>query len=154
MTDKEIIIDEVDVSGCGFFHPECGDYSCHIALAFPDEYTDAENTYFKCEQNPECYYKQLQTLKTENEEIRKNILETADLLGLNTKTSINPQNSLDYMILVSASIDGKINRYKQALDRIKKTATDLRTRRDYHSPDEVNADIDKILTITNEVKDE
>ncbi len=70
MTDKEIIIDGVDVSGCGFFIPNVA-ITLVIALAFPDEYTDAENTYFKCEQNPECYYKQLQTLKAENEELRK-----------------------------------------------------------------------------------
>jgi len=36
-------------------------------------------------------------------------------------------------------------RYKQALKDIKKVATDLRTRTNYHSPDEVNSDIDKIL---------
>lgn len=139
MTDKEIIIDGVYVSGCGFFHPECGDYSCHIALAFPDEYTDAENTYFKCEQNPNCYYKQLQTLKAENEELKLQ----------NRILKSNRLNMFEHLDIVQT-----INRYKQALDRIKKTATDLRTRRDYHSLDEVNADIDKILTITNEVKDE
>lgn len=48
----------------------------------------------------------------------------------------------------------EVNRYKQAINRIKRIATDLRTRRDYHSPDEVNADIDKILNIISEVKDE
>ncbi len=131
MTDKEIIIDGVDVSGCGFFHPECGDYSCHIALAFPDEYTDAENTYFKCEQNPECYYKQLQTLKAENEELRKYKDVVDKLAGMQ-------------IILTN----------KEKMPILYENAKDLRTRRDYHSPDEVNADIDKILTITNEVKDE
>lgn len=37
------------------------------------------------------------------------------------------------------------DKYKQALEEIKKIATDLRTRTDYHSEYEVNADIDKIL---------
>ncbi len=150
MTDKEIIIDGVDVSGCGFFHPECGDYSCHIALAFPDEYTDAENTYFKCEQNPECYYKQLQTLKAENEELRKYKDVVDKLAGM----QIILTNKEKMPILYENAKDLKISSYKQTLEMVEKIATDLRTRRDYHSPDEVNADIDKILTITNEVKDE
>ncbi len=57
-------------------------------------------------------------------------------------------------ILYENAKDLKISSYKQTLEMVEKIATDLRTRRDYHSPDEVNADIDKILTITNEVKDE
>lgn len=35
---KEIIIDGVNVSECGFFHPKYKDTDCHIALAFSEEY--------------------------------------------------------------------------------------------------------------------
>lgn len=45
------------------------------------------------------------------------------------------------------------DRYKQALEKIEEIVTDLRTRTDYHSEDEVNADVDNILNIINEVKD-
>ena len=62
MTDKQIIIDGCNVSGCGFYHSETGT-ECHIALAFAEEYTDDNHTYFKCEQNPNCYFKQLKYLE-------------------------------------------------------------------------------------------
>lgn len=52
----------VDVSDCGFYHAETGE-DCHIALAFGEEYTDAEHTYFKCEQHPNCMYKKLAKIK-------------------------------------------------------------------------------------------
>ena len=51
---KETIIDGVNVSECGFFHPEY-DTDCHIALAFSDQYEGC----MKCENNPNCYFKQL-----------------------------------------------------------------------------------------------
>lgn len=52
---EEIIIDGVDVSECGFFHPKYKDTDCHIALAFSEEYEGC----MKCENNPNCYFKQL-----------------------------------------------------------------------------------------------
>lgn len=56
MTDKEqIIIDGVDVSKCGFIHPEISKTQCHIALAFSDQYEECTN----CEQIEDCYFKQL-----------------------------------------------------------------------------------------------
>ena len=45
-------------------------------------------------------------------------------------------------------------RYRKALDEIEGLATNLRTRTDYHSEDEVNADIDNVLNIINKAKGE
>ena len=54
------IIDGVDVSKCGFFHlKEYGNTDCHIALAFSEEYDGC----IKCEQNPNCYFKELERAK-------------------------------------------------------------------------------------------
>lgn len=93
-----------------------------------------------------CPYKQdFQPLQVENEELKKDNkdweeeVQRIKLIG--SKGILEEKNKSD--------------RYKQALERIKPIATDLRTRTNYRGTDEVNADIDKILTIINEVlKDE
>lgn len=69
MINNKVIIDGVDVCGCGFFHPEYNDTDCHIALAFADQYDGC----IKCEQNPNCYYKQLQRKTQECEKLEKEL---------------------------------------------------------------------------------
>ena len=63
MTDKQIIIDNVDVSGCEF-------------------YIDSKNLEFNCKQTPQsyfcknqpnCYYKQLKRKEQECEELKKEL---------------------------------------------------------------------------------
>ena len=63
MTDKQIIIDNVDVSGCEF-------------------YIDSKNLEFNCKQTPQsyfcknqpnCYYKQLKCKEQECEELKKEL---------------------------------------------------------------------------------
>lgn len=48
--------------------------------------------------------------------------------------------------------DLEASKYKQALDEIEGLATNLRTRTDYHSEEEVNADIENILDIISKAK--
>ena len=55
MTDKQIIIDGVDVSGCKHYNPEQY-FKCNIGCCH-------------CEENPNCYYKQLKRKEQECEEI-------------------------------------------------------------------------------------
>ena len=69
---EEIIIDGVDVSGCGFFHPKYKDTDCHIALAFSEEYEGC----MKCENNPNCYFKQLKRAEQKLEKVKANCNET------------------------------------------------------------------------------
>lgn len=66
MMTEEIIIDGVDVSECGFFHPKYKDTDCHIALAFSEEYEGC----MKCENNPNCYFKQLKRTEQKLEKIK------------------------------------------------------------------------------------
>ena len=63
MTDKQIIIDNIDVSGCDF-------------------YIDSKNLEFNCKQTPQsyfcknqpnCYYKQLKRKEQECEELKKEL---------------------------------------------------------------------------------
>ena len=58
MTDKkEIIIDSVDVSGCKHYNPEQY-FECNIGCCH-------------CEENPDCYYKQLNRKEQECEKIKQ-----------------------------------------------------------------------------------
>ena len=71
MTDKEIIIDGVDVSGCKYCL-KMTKYRCTIQR---DIYK------WLCEENPNCYYKQLKRKEQECEELKEKIK--------NTQTSTN-----------------------------------------------------------------
>ena len=73
MTDKQIIIDGVDVSGCSHIeyehkwwnmagHEQNSENVCHLYF---DKNADFEED-FLCQDNPNCYYKQLEKLKAEN----------------------------------------------------------------------------------------
>lgn len=87
MSDK-VIIDGVDVSECGFFHPEYGDKYCHIALAFSEEYSDC----MECKDNPDCYFKQLQRLKAENEELKEELKRQEEDISTACVDCANLQN--------------------------------------------------------------
>lgn len=99
MADK-VIINGVDVSGCGFFHPEFKDTDCHIALAFSDQYEGC----IKCKSNPNCYYKRLQYKKQECEDLKEEL-----------KTN---QQFVNDSYIESSKICKNLDRYKQALEKI------------------------------------
>lgn len=68
---KEIIIDGINVSECGFFHPKYKDTDCHIALAFSDQYEGC----MKCENNPNCNFKQRKRAEQKLEKIKDIIIQ-------------------------------------------------------------------------------
>ena len=70
MTDKQIIIDGVDVSGC----------KCFYINASHPELQECINPYCKdlCKNNPNCYYKQLKRKEQECEELKNE--RTIDLV--------------------------------------------------------------------------
>lgn len=63
MTDKEIIIDGIDVSGCIHYKNK----SCIADYCL----TDMPFSEAKCELNPNCYYKQLKRKEQECEDLKK-----------------------------------------------------------------------------------
>ena len=71
MTDKQIIIDGVDVSGCKHYkNRTCiADY-CLTDMPFGEA---------KCELNPNCYYKQLQRELMLKKEIDKSLYDLIKL---------------------------------------------------------------------------
>ena len=105
MTDKQIIIDNIDVSGCDF-------------------YIDSKNLEFNCKQTPQsyfcknqpnCYYKQLKRKEQECEELKKE-LETVydDCKGCPTCNEA----------LYNANLYAKeYRKLKQTLAEIKRCAT-------------------------------
>ena len=104
MTDKkQIIIDGVDVSGCGFFHSkEYKNTDCHIALAFSEQYAGC----IKCECNPNCYFKQLIRKTQECEELKKQV-ETTEKWRIKAES-------------LNEKLDLKDTYYRKALEEIEK----------------------------------
>lgn len=49
------------------------------------------------------------------------------------------------VVAQNQSLQQEINHYRRIIKEIENVAQRLRTKRDYNSPDEVNADIDAIL---------
>ena len=64
MTDKEIIIDGVDVSECEFYS------SSENCLEFNGKYTIDICDSAKCSNNPNCYFKQLKHKEQECERLK------------------------------------------------------------------------------------
>ena len=70
MTDKQIIIDGIDVSGCKDRYFGWDNSTCqNTGNSCPD---------LKCENNHNCYYKQLARAKQENKKLKKIINKSAE----------------------------------------------------------------------------
>ena len=72
MTDKEIIIDGVDVSGCEYCL-KMTKYRCTIQR---DVYK------YLCEENPNCYYKQLKRKEQECKKLKQTLIEIKPALEI------------------------------------------------------------------------
>lgn len=108
MTDKEIIINGIDVSGCEFAVKPINDnrIKCHCAkgllqIAKMQEQPESIKSGL-CENNPNCYYKQLKCKEQECEELKQWKKGAENLF----KAQID-------------NTDKITNRYKQALDEIR-----------------------------------
>lgn len=77
MTDKEIIIDGVDVSGC-----EYRDWRNFCCCDNSKENEGEERITGKggCRYNPNCYYKQLKRKEQECEELEQTLMEIKGIL--------------------------------------------------------------------------
>lgn len=71
MTDKQVIIDGVNVSECVNYTDELKDCSCRL--------TYAPFHYRFCEQNPNCYYKQLKRKEQECEELKAEVKKQKEI---------------------------------------------------------------------------
>ena len=64
MTNKQIIIDGIDVSKCGHYHYG----KCEIDY---DEWNNEIIRYNECQNNPNCYFKQLKAKEQECKELKE-----------------------------------------------------------------------------------
>ena len=75
MTDKQIIIDGVDVSKCKYF--DCDSKKCKAEYYVRHGYEIVE--YDTCRENPNCYYKQLKRKEQECEELKTEVKKQKEI---------------------------------------------------------------------------
>lgn len=74
MTDKQIIIDGIDVSGCSYGEIEKSIFKCSC------EYNVRSASMF-CKDNPNCYYKQYKLKEQECEELKRGYAELTETVS-------------------------------------------------------------------------
>ena len=84
MTDKQVMIDGVDVNGCisldKYHIPNCTEEFIDCALGGLYEYQDEYKR--TCKENPNCYYKQLARKEQECEELKKELAKVYEDIKL------------------------------------------------------------------------
>ena len=90
MTDKQIIIDGVDVSGCYCYVSTSKEYSCGL--------TCSKFHYRFCKENPNCYYKQLKRKEKSEEKLVKQIQTICDFINNRPETFKGVNGSVDKII--------------------------------------------------------
>ena len=114
MTDKqEIIINGVDVSKCGHYHYG----KCEIDY---DEWNNEIIRYNECQNNPNCYYKQLKRKEQENKKLKedeKSLLNIIDDLQKEKNKWVEKYNDLGQ----------DFDQLKQTLSSIKNIAEKCRS---------------------------
>lgn len=99
---EEIIIDGINVAGCYW---KCKDGDCAMYYADLSADNNELEFGFNCEDNPDCYYKQLKRLEQERDELKK---QNAILLG---QLVIN--DGEDVTVQISQSQFDEYNELKQ-----------------------------------------
>lgn len=113
--DKEIIIDGIDVAGCGYFCE--ADKECSICGMG----TDGEDTFCRyCKDNLNCYYKQLKRLEQENAEVKaenERLKEEIKVLQYNIAEYSN--NNIDTAVTLFAKDKAKLEQENALLKAYK-----------------------------------
>lgn len=147
MSDK--IINDIDVSECehhytnpvnGIIYHGCAIYEQINELGY------SQDTL--CEQNPNCYYKQLKRLQKENEELKARFNElynnAEQLVNKYNKYGGNKENEL--VEIINKTTD-KRNKYKQTLEEIRENLIKLKT----NDEDDFCYEFSKLQSKINEV---
>lgn len=114
MTDKQIIIDGINVRECAciiedYYYQQANNLANgykHIKNVCELGETGSEYYRLFCKDNPNCYYKQLKQKERECEELRKTVMYKC------------PQCSEEYLSPIGASLYEENKKYKQALNEI------------------------------------
>jgi hypothetical protein len=111
MTDKQIIIDGVDVSGCGELHiNQANAIICEI-------------TGYLCEDRQNCYYKQLKRKEQECEELKEGYSELTDIVSpyIDDFTGYNEELGGFDIVLCVKELMEQLDQLKAENDNIKET---------------------------------
>ena len=179
MTDKQMIVDGVDVSRCEFYQIEANE------LYPKANYCGSMRNTF-CEIEPNCYYKQLKRKEQEYEELRKYHNKCCEEFENEKQKLIDKYNQFskdffigkyckkEYCDLLKAKeqeceelqnkflgLNGKaysnsleLDQLKQTITEIKDIALGVRNYLDYPSPRDVRYEMDIILQKISEAIDE
>ena len=129
MTDKQIIIDGVDVSGCPHLIEDYQWWNVagreehdinRCALSF-DEYTDFEEDEF-CKKNPNCYYKQLKAKEQECEAYKMEADEGKEINAELKAENDELKEYIKHLHNLCGNETDKQYEYKQTLTEIKDIA--------------------------------
>ena len=104
MTDKQIMINDVDVSRCNYFNNTdksyceecCSEFGCAI-----------------CNDRPNCYYKQLARKEEECEELKETLAEIKEI----AKQGIDSKEFMIVQCMLNGSVDDKNKVLKQILQK-------------------------------------
>ena len=144
---EETIMNGIDVSECGFC---CWKHNGNELI---ENYCAVFNN--KCICNPQCYFKQLQRLKQENEELKEDlkVYHRPDIIKVLTDYRTGELGLLQekYNTLTNKFFNSEANNYKfkQALEEIRKNIAKLIAKKGYAETEE-----DFILAKTIEVLNE
>lgn len=164
MTKKEIIIDGVNMGECPISR-KCAEFAnCKIRdilqqLASKTQECEEQRTrieYYltKTKQmlddidNKDRFNSELQQeCEALKKQLDKQVKDASNRYSELNREWNNRCKKIDYDLK-------SLNRYRKAMEEIEGIAANLRTRTDYHSEKEVNADIDNVLDIINKAKGE
>ncbi len=130
---KEIIIDDIDVSECAFYHD---DWSC----------MSGDTICTLCEDNQNCYYKQLKRKEKECEELKKQY---------NCYACGNCKGKEDYINLEKhhKGLRKQFDKYYRALQEIEKICKEETETRMLFADKQSFCDFNKIQQIISEVEE-
>lgn len=80
MTDKQIMIDNVDVSECEHAFVHTSLFKEKTLVQCSAFFLENEDSCCECSDNPNCYYKQLKRKEQECEELKKTLTEIRNVL--------------------------------------------------------------------------
>ena len=79
MTDKQIIVDNVDVSKCDHVYARTSLFKEKTLVQCSAFFLENEDSCCDCSDNPNCYYKQLKRKEQECEELKKTLIKIKEI---------------------------------------------------------------------------
>lgn len=121
MTDKQIIVDNVDVSGCEHVFARTSLFKEKNFVECTAFFLENEDSRCNCSDNPNCYYKQLDQLKAENKKLKQTLTDIKEIVEEvyndcdNCYRDVDTNSDID---CIDCTLGGKAKLAKQILQKI------------------------------------